>query len=145
MERDPRNPDSDGDTLTDGSEDRNGNGVHEPELDETDPTKADTDDGGVPDGIEINENMTDPTIPQTMTEPMLIMMAWMTESKKWSAQTLVRRIPMETQSPMYELGPPTSPPDTDGDGIIDADTASDNDGLPDADEVDAALSSPCRR
>lgn len=48
---DPANPDTDGDGLKDGEEDKNKNGAVD--ATETDPTKADTDSGGVNDGIEV--------------------------------------------------------------------------------------------
>ena len=47
---DPNNPDSDGDGLSDGEEDKNGNG--QVDKDETDPNKKDTNGNGVSDGEE---------------------------------------------------------------------------------------------
>jgi Ca-activated chloride channel family protein len=47
---DPDNPDSDGDGLPDGAEDRNRRGGVDPG--ETDPNKVDSDDDGIPDGQE---------------------------------------------------------------------------------------------
>lgn len=47
---DPDNPDSDGDGLRDGEEDRNQNG--QMDEGETDPNRADTDGDGIPDGEE---------------------------------------------------------------------------------------------
>jgi|GEM_PF-3793988 len=48
---DPRRPDTDGDGLKDGDEDKNRNGRFDAE--ETDPLKADTDEDGLKDGTEI--------------------------------------------------------------------------------------------
>ena len=50
---DPRRADTDGDGLTDGEEDRDRNGVFDPERKETRPTAPDTDQGGVDDGEEV--------------------------------------------------------------------------------------------
>lgn len=47
---DPKNPDSDGDGLKDGDEDKSGNGWVDP--DESDPSAEDTDGDGLSDGIE---------------------------------------------------------------------------------------------
>lgn len=47
---DPNNPDSDGDGLRDGQEDKNGNG--QVDAGETDPNNPDSDGDGVPDGAE---------------------------------------------------------------------------------------------
>lgn len=49
---DPNNPDSDGDGISDGCEDRDHNGVVGQFPPELDPTKADTDGDGLPDGVE---------------------------------------------------------------------------------------------
>ena len=68
--RDGRPPDQDQDGLPDYVEDRNHNGVVDP--DETDPFQADTDSDGLPDGVEdLNHNgrvdfdETDPLNPDT--------------------------------------------------------------------------------
>ncbi len=56
--------DTDGDTLLDGEEDANRNGRID--ASETDPNKADTDDDGLPDNVELEgENPTDPLNPDT--------------------------------------------------------------------------------
>ncbi len=52
-ETDPLNPDTDGDGLTDGEEDADRDGDWGPGDDETDPRDWDTDDGGEPDGLEV--------------------------------------------------------------------------------------------
>ncbi|MFW9911265.1 MAG: PKD domain-containing protein [Candidatus Thorarchaeota archaeon] len=84
---DPLNPDSDGDGILDGTEDSNGNGQHEPLLNETRADRADTDfdflydnvepvystdpnirdsDGDLlPDGIEVYIYGTNPTLNDT--------------------------------------------------------------------------------
>ena len=49
-EMDPLSPDSDGDGLSDGEEDKNGNGWVDP--DESDPSLFDTDGDGLSDGVE---------------------------------------------------------------------------------------------
>ena len=49
---DPFVADSDGDLLTDGEEDANGDGTWQPDRLETDPTAADTDGDGLSDGLE---------------------------------------------------------------------------------------------
>ena len=50
---DPLLDDTDGDGLKDGDEDKNHNGVWEPQLGETDPTQKDTDGDGLDDGWEV--------------------------------------------------------------------------------------------
>ncbi len=55
-----QDPDSDGDGLKDGDEDRNGNGIRE--GGETDPLVPDTDEGGISDGEETTKG-TDPLNP----------------------------------------------------------------------------------
>ncbi|MBM7114307.1 tandem-95 repeat protein [Archangium primigenium] len=50
---DPHNPDTDGDGLKDGEEDKNHDGSFDPGQTETDPNDADTDRGGVKDGDEV--------------------------------------------------------------------------------------------
>ena len=59
---DPNNPDSDGDGLRDGEEDRNGDGRLN--VGETDPTTPDTDCDGLDDLVEIQTG-TSPTDPDT--------------------------------------------------------------------------------
>ena len=49
---DPWNPDSDGDGIPDGQEDKNGNGVWEYYLGETNPLRTDSDGDGVPDNLD---------------------------------------------------------------------------------------------
>ncbi len=52
----PLNPDTDGDGIKDGTEDKNKNGIYEP-LTETSPLKKDSDEDGIEDGVEdINKN-----------------------------------------------------------------------------------------
>ena len=63
-ETDPNEIDSDGDGLTDGSEDSNLNGVRD--ADETDPRLVDTDMDGRNDSVEIAGNVpTDPLVRDT--------------------------------------------------------------------------------
>ncbi|MCF8243691.1 MAG: hypothetical protein K9J37_04760 [Saprospiraceae bacterium] len=62
----PLNPDTDGDGIKDGTEDKNKNGIYEP-LTETNPLKKDSDEDGINDGIEdsnlngiVNQGESDP-------------------------------------------------------------------------------------
>ncbi|MHA2142545.1 MAG: hypothetical protein ACXADD_13680, partial [Candidatus Thorarchaeota archaeon] len=90
---DPLNPDTDGDTILDGTEDSNGNGVHEPLLNETradrrdtdfdalddndepsystDPNNRDTDNDWIRDGFEVFRYGTSPTLNDTDGEGLL--------------------------------------------------------------------------
>ncbi|MHA2193808.1 MAG: PKD domain-containing protein, partial [Candidatus Thorarchaeota archaeon] len=90
---DPLNPDSDGDSILDGTEDSNGNGVHEPLLNETradrrdtdfdalkdndepsystDPNNRDTDKDWIIDGFEVLIYGTNPTLNDTDGEGLL--------------------------------------------------------------------------
>ncbi len=58
---DPLQRDSDSDGLNDNDEDENGNGVLD--AGETDPTRGDTDGGGIPDLDEVRDPMQDPRDP----------------------------------------------------------------------------------
>ena len=61
--KNPEMVDSDGDGLPDSEEDRNGNGIWDPDLNETDLNDPDTDGDGLSDGIELDRtdgNVTDP-------------------------------------------------------------------------------------
>jgi len=62
----PLNPDTDGDGIKDGTEDKNKNGIYEP-LTETSPLKKDSDGDGIDDGVEdtnkngiVNQGESDP-------------------------------------------------------------------------------------
>ncbi len=56
---DPTNRDTDGDTLADGDEDRNGNGKYEKSKGETDPNFKDYDDDGLQDDLEDGDDDND--------------------------------------------------------------------------------------
>jgi hypothetical protein len=65
---DPNNPDTDGDGLADSVEDKNRNGIWEPELGETCSYKSDSDGDGMPDGFEVHED--DSYAPTVDTNPL---------------------------------------------------------------------------
>lgn len=64
LHTDPHNEDTDGDGLTDGEEDKNGDGYARRYEGETDPTVRDTDGDGLEDGIEVAYG-TDGTVADT--------------------------------------------------------------------------------
>lgn len=136
---DPNNPDTDGDGLKDGDEDKNHNGVVD--AGETDPRKADTDGGGVKDGDEIKFGL-DPLDPKDDKDsdgdglPDEYEKKIGTDPNK--SDTDGDGIP-DSQ----EIGAdPQHPRDTDGDGKIDAlDPDDDGDGILTKDEISDTTSS----
>ncbi len=58
IDTNPNNPDTDGDSLADGVEDKNHNGIWDEDLGETDPTLADTDDDNISDWAETHADGT---------------------------------------------------------------------------------------
>ncbi len=104
--------DSDRDGLPDGFEDLNGNGIVEPDLDETDPLDPDCDDDGLTDG---RERMTLGTHP------------WLSES---DGDTLGDYLEVHTT----HTNPATA--DSDADGLTDEIEDADRDGVLDPDETD---------
>ena len=102
------NPDTDGDGLLDGEEDRNRNGIVD--EGETDPANWDTDGDGLSDGEEVLIYGTDPLNPDTDGDGL-----WDGENK-WKDGVLYKG-EMSNNSPYG----PTDPlnPDSDGDGLLD--------------------------
>lgn len=68
-ETDPNNDDTDGDRLLDGQE-LNGQDGTPGTADDTNPLDTDSDDGGVQDGVEVIDDMTDPNTPEDDTADM---------------------------------------------------------------------------
>ncbi|WNG14531.1 Ig-like domain-containing protein [Cystobacter fuscus] len=120
---DPNNPDTDGDGIPDGVEDKNHNGSVDPG--ETDPRKADTDGGGTPDGVEDKNHNgtrdpgeTDPLDP-TDDDPL-----------RDSDQD---GIPDDIEN---TTGTDPNNPDTDGDGLLDGVEDKNHNGSVDPGETD---------
>ena len=91
---DPLNPDTDGDSLLDGFEDANANGVYEPSLNETRADEPDTDFDGLDDNEEPNYS-TDPNNPDTDND-------WILDGQE-----------------VLRFGTNATKPDTDGEGLLD--------------------------
>ena len=135
-ETDPLDKDSDDDGLWDSHEDKDKDGVLDPG--ETDPNEADTDGGGVDDGTEVFVDGTDPLDPldDFTADPD-------GDGLINAVENAIGTDPLDPDSDGdtipdgYEVGPvPLDPPDSDGDGAIDAlDEDSDDDGIPDAVEA----------
>ncbi|MHA2003124.1 MAG: PKD domain-containing protein, partial [Candidatus Thorarchaeota archaeon] len=118
---DPLNPDTDGDTILDGTEDANGNGVHEPLLNETRADEPDTDFDALDDNDEPSYS-TDPNNPDSDSD-------WVTDGLE-----------------VFVYGTIPTLNDTDGEGLLDGpevyrfktdprDPHSDADALDDWEEV----------
>jgi MYXO-CTERM domain-containing protein len=137
-ELDPLNPDTDGDTLKDGEEDLNKNGVYDAATDFSDPLKADTDNGGVSDGVEKRADA-DPKDPKDDLTLKDTDNDGLTDAQEVTLGTNPANPDTDGDGIKdgVEVGAdPKKPIDTDGDGKIDAlDSDDDGDGILTKDEL----------
>jgi outer membrane protein OmpA-like peptidoglycan-associated protein len=140
----PLAKDSDKDGLFDGQEDQDKDGQVDPG--ETDPNLADTDGGGVVDGVEVLADGTDPTLGNDdLTADGDGDGLTNGEEKLLGTNPKSADSDQDTIPDAVEVGPFVAAAiDTDGDGAIDAiDPDSDADGVPDLEEAgDADLATP---
>ena len=145
-ETDPNNADSDGDTLLDGNE-INGTGPLSP-FGPTDPLDTDTDDGGIPDNIEVADGA-NPTVGNAADDNLDTdgdgtpddLDSSPTDSCVPDNSAATCDTDGDGVSDGDEIAQGTDPTvtDSDGDGISDADEAgdTDGDGIPDSAEIDS--------
>jgi len=139
---DPDDPDTDGDSLSDGDE------VY---VHDTDPTRADTDDDGISDAAELADTLTDPRNADTDGDGLFDP----DEILDWGADPTRADTDGDTLIDSFETARGTSPSsaDSDGDGLFDAEELFDHgtdptvadtdaDGVNDGDEVLALGTSP---
>ncbi len=108
---DSANPDTDGDGINDGDEDKNANGKWDPGQDETDPCKIDTDGDGVADNVELGSCM-NPANPDTDGD---CIPDGIEDSNPMGSMSI------GSHDGIYQAPFETDPcnPDTDGDGLWD--------------------------